>query len=128
MSANAQSVINIISGGGLMEIVSMKQGNATLVRLKGRMDVATAGDVERACERVIQGGEKFVVLDLGGLDYISSAGLRGILGVDKKIKAQGGKLALCNLKGMVKEVFQISGFAVMFSIFDTAEAALDQTC
>ena len=111
-----------------MEIVSRKQGNATLISLKGRMDVATASDFERTCERIIQGGEKLLVFDLGSLEYISSAGLRSILGVDKKIKAQGGKLALCNLKGMVKEVFHISGFAVMFSTFDTAEAALEQTC
>ena len=107
-------------------MVSLKQENATLILLKGRMDVVTAVDFERTCERVIQGGEKLIVLNLDSLDYISSAGLRGILGVDKKIKAQGGKLALCCLKGMVKEVFHISGFAVMFSTFDTAEAALAQ--
>lgn len=104
----------------------MKQEQATVLRLKGRMDVVTAPDFERTCERLIQGGEKLIVLDLGVLDYISSAGLRSILGVDKKIRAQGGKLALCCLKGMVKEVFQISGFAGMFSIFDATEEALAQ--
>ena len=109
-----------------MDIVSMKQGDAMLLRLKGRMDVATAPAFEQACDKVVQGGDKFLVVDFGALEYISSAGLRCILGIDKKFKAQGGRLALCNLKGMVKEVFQISGFSVMFSTFDTLEAALEQ--
>ncbi|MBU4200616.1 MAG: STAS domain-containing protein [Verrucomicrobia bacterium] len=110
-----------------MEIVSMKKENAMLIRLKGRMDVVTSPAFEQACDKVILGGDKLLVLDLGGLEYISSAGLRSILGVDKKIKAQGGKLALCNLMGMVKEVFHVSGFAEMFPTFDTVEAALGST-
>ena len=109
-----------------MEIVALKHGKATRVRLKGRMVVVTAADFERACARLMQGGEKRLVLDLADLEYISSAGLRSIFGIDKTIKAQGGKLAICGLQGMVKEVFQISGFAGMFSVFDTLEAALDQ--
>ncbi len=109
-----------------MDIVSIKQGDAMLVRLQGRMDVVTAPAFDQECDKIMQGGNNFLVVDMGGLEYISSAGLRCILGVDKKIKAQGGKLALCNLKGMVKEVFQISGFSVMFSTFDTLEAALEQ--
>lgn len=107
-----------------MEIVSTKQGQAMLINLKGRMDVVTAPVIEQACDKLIREGEKCLVFDLGGMEYISSAGLRSILGIDKRLKAQGGKLALCSLKGMVKEVFHISGFAVMFATFDTAEAAL----
>ena len=108
-----------------MEIISMKKGDAALVNLKGRMDVVTSSAFDQACDKIIQAGDKYLVVDMGGLDYISSAGLRSILGMDKKIKAQGGKLALCNLQGMVKEVFHISGFAAMFPTFDTAEAALE---
>ena len=110
-----------------MEIVSMKKENAMVLCLKGRMDVVTSTAFEQACDKSINDGDKCLVLDLGGLEYISSAGLRSILGVDKKVKALGGKLALCNLKGMVKEVFHISGFAVMFLTFDTVEAALVST-
>ena len=110
-----------------MEITSTKKGEAVLVSLKGRMDVATSLGFDQACDKIIQAGDKSLVVDMGGLDYISSAGLRSILGVDKKIKAQGGKLALCNPQGMVKEVFHISGFAAMFPTFDTVEAALETT-
>lgn len=110
-----------------MEIISMKQGNAVVVRLKGRMDVITSSAFDQACDKLVQGGDKRLVLDLAALEYISSAGLRSILGVDKKLKAQGGILALCNLEGMVKEVFNVSGFAAMFAIFDSAEAALETT-
>ncbi len=111
-----------------MEIHLEKKGSAAILRLKGRMDVATTADFDQACDAVIREGGKQLVLDLSGLEYISSAGLRSILGVDKRIKAQAGRLALCGLKGMVKEVFHISGFTVMFSIHDTAEAALGASC
>jgi len=108
-----------------MDIASIKKGNAVLMHLKGRMDVMTSLVFDQACDKLILGGDKYLVIDLEEVEYISSAGLRSFLGADKKIKAQGGKFTLFNLKGMVKEVFHVSGFAVMFPIFDTAEAALE---
>jgi anti-anti-sigma factor len=90
------------------------------------MDVSTVGDFENSCAKLIQDRTTAMVLDLSALDYISSAGLRAILGVEKKLKFQNGKLVLCGLRGMVKEVFQISGFAVLFPVCATAEAALEQ--
>jgi anti-sigma B factor antagonist len=126
MMTGSISKIYLINREVVVEIVSIKQDNAMLIRLKGRMDVTTSGAFEQACGKIIQEGCAYIVVDIGGLDYISSAGLRGILGVDKKIKGQGGKLALCNMRGMVKEVFHVSGFAVMFPLFDTAEAALEK--
>lgn len=109
-----------------MEIASTKKGNAVLIRLKGRMDVVTSSAFDQACDKIILGGDKSLVVDLGGLEYISSSGLRSVLALDKKLKGQGGKLLLCNLTGMVKEVFNISGFSSMFPTFDSAEAALAQ--
>lgn len=107
-----------------MEIISAKKGKATVISLKGRLDAATTALFEQTCEQLLQQGETRLVIDLDELDYISSAGLRGILSLDKKARAQGGDVALCGLRAMVKEVFHISGFAMMFSIFNTAESAL----
>ena len=109
-----------------MEIQSTKQGQAVIIKPKGRMDAATAPAFEQACDKLLQTGEKAVVVDLSALEYISSAGLRTILSVGKKIKGASGKLALCSLSGMVKEVFDISGFTTMFVVSDSADQAVKQ--
>ncbi len=109
-----------------MDIQTSKQGQAAVVKPHGRMDAATAPLFEQACDKLIREGEKAMVLDLSALEYISSAGLRTILSVGKKIKSASGKLALCSLTGMVKEVFDISGFTTMFAVSDTVEQAVKQ--
>ena len=66
-----------------------------------------------------------LVLDLNGLEYISSAGLRVILSAAKKMKARNGKLGLSRLQPRVREVFQVSGFSSIIPVFETLPAALD---
>jgi anti-anti-sigma factor len=92
-----------------MQIAIASQGKAVVIKASGRMDAAGADQICARCEAFIKQGQKEIILDLGKLDYLSSAGLRAILVVSKKISTQGGKLLLYNLGGMVKEVFEISG-------------------
>ena len=70
-------------------------------------------------------GRLYLALDLGGVEYISSAGLRVILASAKSLKSKDGMLLLANAQGPVKEVFDISGFGSVFSIYDSVEAALE---
>ncbi|MBP7339469.1 STAS domain-containing protein [Niveispirillum sp.] len=72
----------------------------------------------------IPGDCKALVLDLGSLDYVSSAGLRVLLKQAKQAKASGSKLALCSLHPNVQEVFDISGFTSLFTIKADRAAAL----
>lgn len=109
-----------------MEVKGSKKNNAFVARVEGRMDVISAQEFEKQCSKWIDEGEKVVILDFKGLEYISSAGLRSILSIGKRLKAQGGKLLFYNMNIMVKHVFEISGFASMFPIFDTLEQALEQ--
>jgi anti-anti-sigma factor len=109
-----------------MKIEAARMEKAVVIKVSGRMDAVTAPEFEQACDQWIQGDQKNLVLDLGALDYISSAGLRSVLSTGKKVKAVGGKLLLCSLSGMVKEVFEISGFASIFPLYETAESALAQ--
>jgi hypothetical protein len=64
------------------------------------------------------------VIQLNGLEYISSAGLRSILMVAKQVKARSGRLILTGLTDEVREVFHLSGFHTILRICDTKEAAL----
>ena len=65
-----------------------------------------------------------LVLDLSGVDYISSAGLRVLMLARKQAKAQGGTLVVAGLGPVVKEIFEISRFTAVFDIFPTVREAL----
>ena len=107
-----------------MEFTGAKSGSFLVLTVTGRMDALTAQEFEAECGRWLEAGEKRLVADLAGLDYISSAGLRSILAAAKKLKAQGGDLAFCCLAGIVAEVFAVSGFAKLLPVFPTREEAL----
>ena len=108
-----------------MDITSKKNDKALVITADGRLDTTTASGFESRCLEMISAGDKNIVIDLQGIEYISSAGLRSILSVGKKVRADGGNLVFCNLKGMVREVFEISGFSSIFTIHDTREKALE---
>ncbi len=107
-----------------MRIECANRPKAVLVHVIGRMDAVTAPEFDQACGKLIADGAKNLVVDLGEMDYISSAGLRSILAAGKSVKAKGGDLLLCNMKGMVKEIFEISGFLSIFPLYPTADDAL----
>lgn len=107
-----------------MELVVEHRGSALLLRPCGRLDAVTAPVFEkRALEAVGQGAPRLVI-DLAGLEYVSSAGLRSFLVLSKKVQAGGGAVALCSLDGLVAEVFRISGFLTLFPVGATPEEAL----
>ncbi|MCX5807874.1 MAG: STAS domain-containing protein [Proteobacteria bacterium] len=109
-----------------MEINIKKEKGVPLVSVKGRIDAVTAPDFEKDLSDLIESGEKTVLVNLGELEYISSAGLRSILATAKRLKAENGKMVFTGLKGPVEEVFKISGFYSIFTIFESEEAALNQ--
>jgi len=109
-----------------MEIHIRKEREATVVSVKGRIDAVTAPEFERNLSDWISKGENTFLLSFGDLEYISSAGLRSILAIAKKLKEQKGKIVLTGLKGSVGEVFKISGFDSIFKIFDSEENALKE--
>lgn len=108
-----------------MNIISEKKENGVLFTVHGRLDVMTATDFEKECQQAIDDGVKKLVIDLAGLEYISSAGLRGILSSAKKIKAVGGAIQFCGLAGMVEEVFVVSGLGSIFTVTATADEAFN---
>lgn len=107
-----------------MIIQADSKPGAVVIRVKGRMDAITAPEFDQACAKLISEGTTKLVVDLREMDYISSAGLRSILSAGKSVRAQGGQLLLCNLQGMVKEIFEISGFLSIFPAHPTEEDAL----
>lgn len=107
-----------------MEFNSKKQRDATVVSITGRMDAVTTPEIENRLTALVGGGEKKLVIDLDGLEYISSAGLRSLLATAKKLKTSEGTMVFANLGGHVTEVFKISGFYSLFTVCDSVGAAL----
>ncbi len=108
-----------------MEVNFRKEEKALVVSVTGRMDAVSAPDFDKQVEKEIDKGETCFVLDLSGLDYISSAGLRSMLTLAKKLKSKEGGLVLCGLQEMVTEVFEVSGFTTIFEIFGSLKEAME---
>lgn len=108
-----------------MNIQTRDEGKTTVVSITGKIDAMTAPAFETALIDLIGQGHLSLALDLGGVEYISSAGLRVILASAKSLKDKDGLLLLANPRGPVKEVFDISGFGSVFNIHDSVEAALE---
>jgi anti-anti-sigma factor len=106
-----------------MKLTCSKLGAASVVTVEDRLDAQSGPEFEKACQRLIDEGERLLVVDMGSLHYISSAGLRSCLTVGKRLKDSGGSLRLCRLGGLVQQVFNTAGFASVFPIFDSVEAA-----
>jgi anti-sigma B factor antagonist len=106
-----------------MNIICEKRETGALLQVNGRMDAVSAPAFEKEFIEVVDCGETKVVVDLGNLEYISSAGLRSILASAKKAKKAGCTMQFCGLNGMVQEVFQVSGLGTMFTVTATVEEA-----
>ena len=109
-----------------MEISTRTSNDIHIVAIAGSLDSATAPEAQKALDAVVAGAKK-VALDFSQLDYISSAGLRVLLGVAKKLRSSGGTLGMFGLNQSVREVFEISGFSAILSVYPSeAEAVAAQ--
>ena len=86
-----------------------KNAEATIIEIVGRLDTTTAPALEKAIHEDI-GDAKHLVLDMKAVQYISSAGLRVLLGAQKKMQ-KIGSMKVVNVCEAVMEVFEMTGFA-----------------
>ena len=104
-----------------MEIENERSGSSLVVRVSGRLDAVSTPAFEAHFQQAIAQGERALILDFGPLEYMSSAGLRGVLSVAKSVGAAHGEFTLANARGIVREVLEISGFLRMFRLIDSLD-------
>jgi anti-sigma B factor antagonist len=109
-----------------IEIGQEQQGAVRILALAGRLDTETAADVELALQDLLAAGERQFLIDLAGIGYVSSAGLRVLLALAKQLDGGKGSLRLCGLNASVRQVFDVAGFSKLFAIFPNRDAALGQ--
>ena len=86
----------------------------TVIKLVGRLDTTTAPALDKTINNDIR-DTKNLILDIKGLEYVSSAGLRVLLGAQKKFQ-KIGSMKVINVREEVMEVFEITGFADILTI------------
>lgn len=106
-----------------MDIREETRGDVLVVVAAGRLDSNSAATLEAVVPARAQANAK-LVLDLAGVPYVSSAGLRVLLIGAKAARATGHRLVLSGLSPSVREVFDISGFTSIFAIEPDVDSAL----
>jgi anti-anti-sigma factor len=109
-----------------MQISTRTINDIHIVAIAGNLDSTTAPEAQKALDGVVAGA-RTVALDFSSLDYISSAGLRVLLGAAKQLRASGGTLRMFGLNQSVREVFEISGFSAILAVYPTEAEALAAT-
>jgi anti-anti-sigma factor len=107
-----------------MQIATQEQGAVSVVAVAGRVDSATAPDLENALKRLVEAEKTQIVLDLLGVEYMSSAGLRAMVSTLKAVKRVNGDLRVANPSSRVDEVLRLAGLSSIFAIYPSREAAI----
>ncbi len=110
-----------------MELVPARFADAVVLAPTGRIDHETSEAFREALLAQLAtcaAGRDHVVLDLGGVDYIASAGLRALMLGARQAKGNGGRLVVAALRPLVKEVFDITKFGLVLEVFPSVRDAL----
>lgn len=98
-----------------MELVLKEKGNPTTFAIKGRLDTNTAPQLEAFSQELFQEGLKDFVVDMSECEYVSSAGLRVIIVMQKSV-IDGGSLVFEHVVPEVMDVFTLTGFSNILTI------------
>lgn len=100
-------------------------GDAVVLAAAGRVDQSNADAFKEALSAAQAKAKTALILDLSGVDYISSAGLRALMIVFKAGKAEGKAFGIAALQPLLKEIFTISRFHLVFPLFETVPQAVE---
>ena len=103
-----------------MEIAERRQSGVVVLSPEGRIDNDTSPAFQSRLLVAVGAAGAAVLVDLAGVEYMSSAGLRALMSGARQSKANNGRLAVTGLRPVVKEIFAISRFARVVPVYGTA--------
>lgn len=109
-----------------MNITSKLLGQTLVLMPQGRIDHAASEAFSAALAVYLtdcKTGGTPLILDFSGIEYVSSIGLRALMLAARQVKAQSGQIAIAALTPVVREVFEVSRFNLIFDIFDRVDEA-----
>ena len=107
-----------------MELSGERDGDVLVLTPEGRVDGSNSADFQSAVMERIDEGAESILLDFSGISYISSAGLRAVLILAKKLNQVNGRFALCSMRESVQSVFEVSGFVKIIDVHPGRAEAL----
>lgn len=110
-----------------MQIDVSEMLGAAVLKVEGRLNADVVSEFEARCNSALEQFGNQIVLDFSKLEYLSSAGLCGILTIGKKVKAADGSMSICAPFGTVRQILELAGFSQMFPIHEKVENAMKTT-
>ncbi len=107
-----------------MNISERDDKGVSVFTLSGRIDTQGSVDLDTSLQAAVAAGKHKMALDMAGVSYISSAGLRTLADIITKNTEKGGDLKLVALHRKVLRVFRIIGFDKLFPLYDTVKEAI----
>jgi anti-sigma B factor antagonist len=107
-----------------MDINLRRLDEIYIISIAGSMDALEASRISGCMYEPVSNGGKYFVFDLEEVEFMSSAGLKAILGALKNARRQGGNLVIAGAKGGVGRVLEITGFSKILKTYDSVELAV----
>ena len=104
--------------------VKSDRSNCTIIDLEGELDTYSCPAVRETIVRLVDEGKKSLLLNMGGVEYIDSAGLGTLVGGLKRTNEHGGQLKIVNANDQIQKVFNITGLVRVFDQYKDEEEAL----
>jgi len=102
-----------------LKVTAREYKRVDLVEVSGRIDSATAPQLEKALQKIIDEGRFHIVVDMAETDFMSSAGLRALLSAAKQVRRfNRGDLRLAGVQTKVKKAFELAGLNELFKFYD----------
>jgi anti-sigma B factor antagonist len=108
------------------EVFRKEVEDVRVLNIQGFLDAHTAQNFENELQKLITEKNYKIIVNLDGLQYISSAGLGVFMGVIEDIRNNGGDLKICCAAPKVFKVFDLLGFPSLYEFFDSEELAVKQ--
>jgi anti-sigma B factor antagonist len=106
-------------------VVSSQLGGVRVVEVGGEVDLFSAPDLKRTLNGIVDGGGRVLLVDLSRTTFIDSTALGVLIGVVKRLRPEGGELAIVCPDPSLRKVFEVTRLDRAFELFDSVEAALE---
>ncbi|HEY3276639.1 MAG TPA: STAS domain-containing protein [Syntrophorhabdaceae bacterium] len=107
-----------------MEITEYTKGDVVILTVRGRLDALTSPQLDQWCATLLERGVRFLLLDIHGLEYMSSAGIRVLYRTLGEIEGKKGNLVIANAGETIKKVFDMVDLASDIPLYGDLETAL----
>ena len=107
-----------------MKIEEKREGRVVVLSIEGRLDHEGGRIFDAHVSKLIEAGERALVVDFHGVDFLASMGLRALIKPYQTLAQSGGKIVVANLSDSVRTVFRLAGIEKAVPIYDSVAAAV----